>query len=326
MKDALTGVLPWLFLASCLTLGGLWVSFILVTRAQKQKDKRRARLSQIAQPQATQRQPVVSAFTSFSPVSQRSFFATCMAVVGIVPERLSELPIPWWVVVPLSLVLAKGTQVLLREMVGDLSYLAIPVLWVFLCRSVFGWMEKRRRQLAVLQLPDLLDQVVRGVRVGMPVMEAVRVAANGAAEPTRGEFMKLIDQVSVGAPLEEAVADMARRCSLPEYSFFATAVALQNQTGGALSDALGILSDVVRKRIAIAEKGKALSSEAKATVVVLTILPFGTGLIMWVMNPAYMSLLFLEPTGHKMLAGAALSLTLGLLTIRTMFQKALSLT
>ncbi len=162
-------------------------------------------------------------------------------------------------------------------------------------RYIFGWMEKRRKHHAVLQLPDILDQVVRGVRVGMPVLEAIRAATRDALEPTKGEFTRLIDQVSVGTPLEEAVAEMARRCALPEYSFLATALSLQNQTGGALSETLNGLSEMVRKRVAIIEKGKALSSEAKATVIVLTVLPFATGVIMWVMNPAYMGLLFTEP-------------------------------
>jgi tight adherence protein B len=135
----------------------------------------------------------------------------------------------------------------------------------------------------------------------------------------------LVDQVSVGTPLEDAVAEMARRCAIPEYNFFATALSLQNQTGGTLSETLLILADLVRKRVAAAEKGKALSSEAKATAIVLAALPFVTGFALWAMNPDYMSVLFNDPTGHKLMGAAAASLMMGLAAIRMMFRRSLSL-
>lgn len=317
-------IILWLLGASCLSLAGLWISAYLVAKGQRQQDRRKARLLLISQPRTLNRPFVISAFTATSRHGGRSPAALIGGLVGVEPSRLSQYPIPWWGVGLIAAVAAKGCQMAASDMLGVLSWAMLPIAWVMMMRYIFGWMEKRRRQRAVLQLPDTLDQIVRGVRVGLPVLEAIRVAALDAPEPTRTEFARLIDQMAVGTPLEDAVADMAQRCALPEYSFLATALALQNQTGGALSDALVGLSEVVRKRVAIIEKGKALSSEAKATALVLTILPFATGLIMWAMNPDYMSLLITEPLGHTMLKAAAISLLLGLLTIRSMFQKALS--
>jgi len=318
-------VIFFLFLVSCLSLLGLWVSAYFVAKGQKQQDRRNARLRMISHPKAGPRTILVSAFVPTSSEQRRSPAAILASIVGADPARVSHYPIPWWLVLAISLGMGKIAQTLSSEMLGAMSWMTIPVVGLGLTRYIFNWMEKRRKQRAVLQLPDILDQIVRGVRVGLPVLESIRSAARDSPEPTRSDFSRLIDQVAVGTPLEDAVADMAQRCALPEYSFLATALALQNQTGGALSDALVGLAEVVRKRVAIIEKGKALSSEAKATAVVLTILPFATGLIMWVMNPAYMALLMTDPLGHNMIAAAAVSLLLGLLTIRSMFQKALSL-
>ena len=320
------GTLLWLFLAACVTLLGLWVSAFLVARAQKQNDRKRARLALISGSRDTRRDQRVTIYVSSFKAQRRSPMELCGAFVGLDPVHMAQYPIPWWLVMVIALALSKGVQAVSDGFIGALSWATMPIAWLMISRYVFGWMEKRRKMKAVVQLPDLLDQVVRAVRVGLPVLEALRTATRDSPEPTRSEFIRLIDRVSVGTSLEDAVAEMARRCALPEYSFLATALALQNQTGGALSETLGGLAEVVRKRIAIIEKGKALSSEAKATAIVLTVLPFATGFIMFIMNPAYMMLLFTEPSGHKMLGMAAVSLFLGLLTIRTMFQKALSLT
>jgi tight adherence protein B len=321
----MSSILLFLLTVSCVSLLGLWISGYLVARHQKEQDKRRARLRLISQPKTLTARMQVSAFVTAPQQRRKSPMVIMAGLVGADATRMSQYPIPWWIVLPLSLAIAKGAQVLGSSMMGNASWALFPIAWLLSCRHVFIWMEKRRKQRAVLQLPDILDQIVRGVRVGMPVLEAIRSSARETPEPTRTEFLRLVDQVAVGTPLEEAVADMATRSGLPEYNFLATALALQNQTGGGLSETLIGLAEVVRKRVAIIEKGKALSSEAKATAVVLTVLPFATGIIMYIMDPPYMMLLITEPMGHNMLAGAAVSLLLGLLCIRSMFQKALAL-
>lgn len=321
-----TRIIWLLLLFSCLSLAGLGVSAILVMKAQKEKEKRTARLQSVGQPSVRDKQIHVSAFTRADAGKNRSFSTICLSVMGYDPERADAYPTHAWVIIPATLVLAKIVQAVCNGLAGELSYLGLPFAWVFFSRSVFAWLDQRRKNKLIVQLPDMLDQIVRAVRVGTPVLEAVRAASRDAADPTRSEFVRLVDQVSVGTVLEDAAADMARRCAIPEYSFFATALSLQNQTGGSLSETLLTLADLVRKRVAAAEKGKALASEAKATAIVLTALPFVTGLALWVMNPAYMDVLFDEPTGHKILGAAAGSLIMGLFAIRMMFRRSLSLT
>jgi len=319
-------IVVWLFLFSCASLLGLWISGYFVARGQKQQERRAARLRMLRTPQSMKRLVIPSSFVQTNQVKWRSSSGIIGLIAGVDPGRFSQYPVPWWGVMIFSLAAGKLAQTFLSEMLGTASWLLIPSVGVGLTRYIFNTLEQRRRQRAILQLPDFLDQIVRGVRVGLPVLEAIRAAVRDASEPTRTEFARLVDQVAVGMPLEDAVAEMAQRCALPEYSFFSTVVALQHQTGGALSEALNGLADVVRKRVAIIEKGKALSSEAKATAVVLSALPFVMAGLMWIVNASYINLLFDEPMGHTMLAAAAVFLTLGLLTIRALFRKALSLT
>jgi tight adherence protein B len=165
--------------------------------------------------------------------------------------------------------------------------------------------------------------IVRSVRVGIPVQEAVRTVARELPYPTGPEFSRLVSQVSVGVSMDDGMIEMARRAGLPEYRFFATALSLQNQTGGALSETLENLADVIRKRAALKAKGMAMASEAKATAFVLAALPVLIGLVLWALNPAYISLLFTDDTGHKLLAAAVVSLSIGLFVIRTIIKKSL---
>jgi tight adherence protein B len=165
--------------------------------------------------------------------------------------------------------------------------------------------------------------IVRAVRVGIPVMEAVRAVSRESPEPTGPEFAHLVNQVSIGVSLEEAVMEVARRADIPEYRFFATALSLQNQTGGTLSETLEGLADVIRKRVALVSKGKAMTSEARASAMILAALPFLTGTMLWALNPAYIDLLFDDPTGRTLFATAVISLGIGLMLIRTIIRKSL---
>jgi tight adherence protein B len=154
-------------------------------------------------------------------------------------------------------------------------------------------------------------------------MEGIRIVSRECASPTAGEFARLVDQVAIGSTLEEAIADLARRSGLPEYRFFATSLSLQNQTGGTLSDTLEGLADVIRKRAALKARGKALTSEARASAMILACLPFVTGGMLYLINPPYIGQLFTNPSGQSMLGAAALSLTVGLLTIKMLIKKSL---
>jgi tight adherence protein B len=236
------------------------------------------------------------------------------------PDRY---PLRWWIVVSITLALSLAGRSVVAEVNSSLAWFAIPVTWVGLSRAFFGWFDRRQRERLLAQFPDALAMIVRSVRVGIPVQEAIRTVAREAAQPTGGEFSRLIDDVSVGVTMDDAMNKMARRSGLPEYRFFATALALQNQTGGALSETLENLADVIRKRAALKAKGMAMTSEAKATAAILAALPIILGALLWVLSPAYISLLFTDATGRSLFGAAVVSLITGLFVIRTIIRKSL---
>jgi tight adherence protein B len=101
-------------------------------------------------------------------------------------------------------------------------------------------------------------------------------------------------------------------------------VSLQTQTGGGLSETLETLADVIRKRVAVRQKGVALSAEAKMSSLVLAALPPLAGMVLWVLNSAYITLPFVDPLGQKILAAAILALGCGITVMKVLIRKSLS--
>jgi len=155
------------------------------------------------------------------------------------------------------------------------------------------------------------------------VLRSINNVARDGPVPTCHLFAGLVDQISVGVALDDAVMNMARRSKMPEYRFFATAISLQMQTGGALSETLENLADVIRKRVALKARAMALASEARTSAMVLAALPFVSGTSLYVLNPDYIGKLFQPGLGQTIFSGAVLSLSLGLLTMRSLIRASL---
>ena len=312
-----------LLLLACLSLIGLALSSILVSRAQRARERRQSRFALITAPHSRHRRIELTAFNRAPPEQNRSVVATLAAIFKLELDKPELYPLPWWAVLIIAFIAANVARFLAEPLLGTLSLLVLPACWVMLSRGFFGWALNRQRKKLLDQFPDALAMIVRSVRVGIPVMEAIRAVARELPEPTAPEFDRLVNDVSVGKTLEDAVVEMARRCGLPEYRFFATALSLQNQTGGTLSDTLEGLADVIRKRKALKDKGYAMTSEARTSSLVLAVMPVLMGGGLWLMNPSYMDVLFYESTGRKMLGIAVVALSLGLFSIRTIIRKSL---
>lgn len=313
-----------LLLLSCVSLAGLVISFMLVSRSQKMKAKRDARMAAVSSPRARTARVEVTAIARPAETKNQSSLASIAAIFGCHLGKLEQYPVQWWIVLLVALVVAKVAQSLAYGLLGTISYGAIPVVWVFLSRQVFGWAEARRKTKLLNQFPDALAMIVRSVRVGIPVLEAMRAVSREGPAPTGPEFARMLDQISIGVPLDEAVLEMAARADIPEYRFFATTLSLQSQTGGALSEPFENLADMIRKRIALIAKGNAMASEAKTCAIVLGALPVFTGCALWAMSPDYFAVLFNDPTGKILFGTAVLSLCMGMGMIRILIRKSLS--
>jgi tight adherence protein B len=178
---------------------------------------------------------------------------------------------------------------------------------------------KTRREKAFLKaLPDAVDVIVRGIKAGLPLFDSIKVVAADAPEPLKGEFMAIIETQAIGMPLGDACARLFERMPVPEANFFGIVIAIQQKSGGNLSEALGNLSKVLRDRKKMAEKIQAMSMEAKASAGIIGSLPPIVMLLVYLSTPDYISLLWTHPTGQLMLVGCAIWMSLGIFVMKRM--------
>jgi tight adherence protein B len=320
MNDSLQYLL---LMGACLSLIGLGLSGVLVSRSQSANERRSKRLAAILTPHLRTTQIELSAFTIAEDRGPRSAADTLATIFGVNLERQALYPAKWYVILAVTFVLALAARFAADELLGLLSWFVLPLVWVVLSRMFFKGVENKRRTKLLWQFPDALAMIVRSIRVGVPVIDAVRNVSLAAPTPTAGEFSRLVDQISVGTPLDEAVSELAARCGLAEYRFFATALGLQTQTGGTLSETLENLADVIRKRAALKARGHAMTAEARTSSAILAMLPVVTGGMLYAINPAYIMILFNDPTGKMFFSAAVISLSLGMLSIRAIIKAVL---
>ena len=150
-----------------------------------------------------------------------------------------------------------------------------------------------------------MDIIVRGIKSGLPVNDGLKLVAKECSAPLGPEFQRLVENVAIGMSLEQALDKMSEHVPAPELRFFAIVIAIQQKSGGNLSEALGNLSTVLRARKMMREKIKALSSEAIASASIIGCLPPGVALMIFITRPDYISIMFTNVVGNLMLMGGA---------------------
>ena len=203
--------------------------------------------------------------------------------------------------------------------VQPLALVVVAFIGMFgLPRWVLSFLVKRRQNKFVDEFANAIDVIVRGVKSGLPLNECLGIIARESPEPIRSEFQELVEQQRVGVPLSDCFERMMQRVPLPEVRFFAIVIAIQQQAGGNLSEALGNLSGVLRDRKQLAAKVQAMSAEAKASGFVLGSLPIAVMVMVYVTTPNYISMLWTEKLGQFMLLGAALWMATGIFVMKKM--------
>jgi pilus assembly protein CpaF len=246
------------------------------------------------------------------------------ALFGWMPERLHQYPAPPAVLVALMALLALPAGAYPASAFGPWGWVAAPVLWIGAARGLFGMIHSRRAEAMYRQLPDALATVVRSVRAGIPVSQALRTVGTEMPDPTGAEFRGLADQLAIGIGIDQALLGLARRSGLPEYGFFRVALTLQGSAGGNLTETLENLADTVRKRVAICARGVALASQARASAYIQAMVPVITGLALLVIDPGYVALLVEGPRGQTILAIAVILLLTGLGTMKLIIRRSLA--
>lgn len=185
-------------------------------------------------------------------------------------------------------------------------------------RAYLNRKRSKRFNKFLVEFPNALDVIVRGVKAGLPVTDCIRICAQESAEPVRSEFRQILESQSLNVPLPAAVEMMYQRVPLQETNFFSIVITIQQKSGGNLSEILGNLSKVLRERKKLKAKVRALSQEAIASASIIGLLPLAVMLLLYLMNPTYIELLWTRSIGQIMLAGAFIWMAIGAFVMRKM--------
>jgi tight adherence protein B len=177
---------------------------------------------------------------------------------------------------------------------------------------------KRRRRLNTFEemFPEALDLIARALKAGHAFATGLKMAADELQEPVGPEFRKTFDEQNFGLPLKDALQNLTERVPLLDVRFFSTAVLIQRETGGNLSEILENLAHVVRERFKILRQVRVYTAHGRLTGYVLLALPAFLAVALMFINPDHMQLLFRERMGHIMLGAAAVMQFVGYVWIK----------
>lgn len=316
--------LTTLLMIASIVLVGFSAAGVLVLYADQRSRRLRDRRARVVMPYQRAETAVAGVARLSVSVPTAALARRAKRFIGMDPLRRDPYPLKPVLVITVAILPGYAVEWLLHGLLGKFAWGLLPVTALFVIRSVYRGSDAKRTATLYRQFPDALATIVRGVRVGIPVSEAIRAVAHDSEAPTSVEFGRLYDQVSIGTPLEDALREMAGRNRLPEYRFFATALALQSQTGGGLTETLENLADVVRKRVALKSRGYALAAEARTSAGVLTVLPIFAAVALAVLNPDYIGELMQEGAGQTVFGCSVLWLGTGMVVMRFMIRKSLT--
>ncbi len=151
--------------------------------------------------------------------------------------------------------------------------LLFPALTLALPFLTLRRMRKRRHKLFGIQLPEALDLMTRGLRAGHPVPVALMMVGREMPDPIGSEFGLVADEITYGSDMITALKAMYDRVGQEDMPLFITAVSIQSTTGGNLREILDGLSNVIRERGKLRRKIRAISSEGRASAMILTAVP-----------------------------------------------------
>jgi tight adherence protein B len=227
-----------------------------------------------------------------SPIKPDQFFMISLlcGAVGIIAAMLLKLPVPLYPV--MALCFAFG-----------------PLMWLM-------WRRARRFKKFSKQLPDAMELIARALRSGHSLASALQVIVNEMPEPISQEFNIAYEEQNLGISIDQALRNVFKRIPNLDFKFFATAVAIQRQSGGDLAEILDKIGYIIRERFRILGQVQALTGEGRISGIVLMALPICLFFAVWKLNPDYVMLLFEDEVGKQMVAVAIVLQLLGAFAIK----------
>lgn len=220
-----------------------------------------------------------------------------------------------------TFILLTATLAGLGGLLGHLS--GLPMLWLVLGGGAtmipMSWIKllrKRRVNAFSEQFPEAVDLIARSLRAGHSFSAGIKAVVEEMEDPIALEFNRVFEDYSFGKSMEDALSGLVQRMDLPDVKFFVTAVILQRDTGGNLTEVLDNISHIVRERFRLQRQVRALSGEGRLSGLILCLMAPTLLAVLWFTNKEYVDLLFNHPFGRKMLVSGAAFQLFGILVIR----------
>ena len=192
------------------------------------------------------------------------------------------------------------------------SLLVGLIIGAALPHKVVGRMGKRRVAAFINLFPEAIDLMVRALRSGLPISEAIVGAGREIGDPVGNELGRVEAGMRMGRDLEALLWDIANRIDVPEFRFFIIALSVQRETGGNLAETLANLADVLRRRRQMRAKVRAMSSETRATTAILAGMPVLVIVMLALTSPHYLVPLYSDVRGFLLDGLALLMLATGI--------------
>src|ERR1700728_2453895 len=199
-----------------------------------------------------------------------------------------------------------------------LTLLVVVTATVGLPQLTLAPLRVRRINKFISNFPTAIDIIVRGIKSGLPLGDTIRIAATESPEPVKSEFRRIVEALSLGLTLPEAIERMAQRVPIAETNFFSIVISIQSKAGGNLSEALGNLSRVLRERKKMKQKITAMSMQAKAWAAIIGAVPFVVVGLLWLSSPDYVCLLWTTTHGKIISCIALAWMSIGIAMMKKM--------
>jgi tight adherence protein B len=254
--------------------------------------------------------------------AQKKSLAQRLPGVAFVSRQVAAAGLEWR---PEFVLLLMAGLALLGALIGSrVRVLIFPELSAAGLAIFLGWLpylfisRKRDKRLAKFesQFPDTLDFIARAVSAGHALSVSLELLSNDAPEPTRTEFRRVFTEHNLGASLDAALKGLVQRVPLVDARFFVSAVLLQRETGGNLSEILTNLGDVIRDRFMLKGRVKAASAHGRMTARALTLIPIALLVMLSIVSPDYLTPLREDRQGRLMALGAIVGQIMGYLAMK----------
>lgn len=227
--------------------------------------------------------------------SPRLFYMLSLTVGLIIGLAVLIMGVPWYVAI----------------VAGVAGFLGLP-------RWTLKYLRRRRQHVFLNDFADAIDIMVRGLKSGLPINDAMRIISGETPAPVGPEFLEIVEGQRVGITVDQGLERLFERMPLAEVNFLAIVMNIQSKTGGNLSEALNNLSKVLRDRKKMKGKIRAMSQEAKASAMIIGSLPFVIMGALTVLNPAYLNPLWDTTIGNMLVIGSGVWMLIGTLIMRKM--------